>query len=96
LEKQLSSQAAAALAPLAGRIAETPDLLRWADAVDTAARRAALLVCGDLAAAVRMASAEPTRPGGPRAVDKVRDLLVYSVSPPYFAARRHLDVTVSD
>lgn len=95
LRSGLSPQSTAALAALAGRLGDAPDVVRWIDAVDRAARRAALLICGDLAAALRMASAEPTHAGGPRAVDKVRDLLVYSVSPPYFAARRHLDVTVA-
>jgi tetratricopeptide (TPR) repeat protein len=95
LHRHLSPDATAKLPALVARLGEAPDLPRWTKAVDTAARRAALLVCGDLAAALRMASAEPTHPGGPRAADKVRDLLVYSVSPAYFAARRHLNVMVA-
>jgi hypothetical protein len=57
--------------------------------------RAGLLVCGELAAAARMASTEPAHPGGLRPADKVRDLIVYSVSPTYFAARRHLSLQVA-
>jgi tetratricopeptide (TPR) repeat protein len=94
MQKQLSPRALGALPGLISRLPEAPDVQRWANSVDTAARRAALLVCGELAAAVRMAGAEPVRPGGPRPVERARDLLLYSVSPAYFAARRHLNVTV--
>ncbi|HEX9103557.1 MAG TPA: hypothetical protein VF997_15200, partial [Polyangia bacterium] len=65
------------------------------DAVDAAARRAGLLVCGELEAAARMVSTEPALPDGQPAREKVRDLVVFSVSPGYFAARRKLGVAVA-
>lgn len=95
MRKRLTPESAALLQGLVGRLGERPSLGRWRDAVDAAARRAGLLVCGELEAAARMVSTEPVLPDGPRAKDKVRDLVVFSVSPGYFAARRRLGVTVA-
>jgi hypothetical protein len=64
-------------------------------AVDATARRGGLLVCGELAAAARMVASEPAPPTGPRPIEKVRDLVAYSVSPAYFAARRHIGVAIT-
>jgi tetratricopeptide (TPR) repeat protein len=95
IKKRLTPQATEALAGLIARLPDKPDLQRWRNAVDAAGRRAGLLVCGDLAAATAVISAEPALTGSPRNADKVRDLVIYSVSPDYFAARRHLGVTVT-
>lgn len=95
IEQRLGPHNHAILAGLARRLSGPLDLARWMHAVDAAARRAALLVCGDLAAAARMVAAEPAVPGGPRSMDKVRDLVAYSVSSGYFAARRHIGVAIS-
>jgi golgin subfamily B member 1 len=80
---------------LVGRLDERPNLVRWREAVNAAARRAGLLVCGELEAAARMVSTEPALLDGPTAKDHVRDLVVFSVSPGYFAARQKLGVTVA-
>lgn len=95
IQKRLTHQAIEALHGLVARLGERPSLRRWRDGVDTAARRAGLLVCGELEAAMRMVSSEPVLPDGPSARDKVRDLVVFSVSPGYFSARRHLGVSIA-
>jgi len=95
IEKRLSPEGAHILRQLVERLPERPDLLRWKGAVDTAARRAGLLVCGELSAAASMLSSETAAPGGVRPADKVRELVRYAVSRNYFAARRHLGVNVA-
>jgi hypothetical protein len=95
MRKRLTPHAAELLPGLVGRLGGVPPLSRWRDAVDAAARRAGLLVCGELAAAAHMVESEPVLPDGPRPRDKVRDLVVFSVSPGYFAARKKLGVSVA-
>jgi hypothetical protein len=95
MKKRVGPQTREALGDLVRRLTERPNLARWRDAVDTAARRAGLLVCGELEAAARMVSTEPVLPDGPRPRDKVQDLVVFSVSPAYFATRRKLGVAVA-
>jgi hypothetical protein len=94
IERRLSPQSAELLAGLFGRLSRTPDLARWRQSVDNTARRAGLLICGELAAATSMVASEPVQPGAPRPAKRIQDLVVYSVSPGYFAARRHLGVNV--
>jgi tetratricopeptide (TPR) repeat protein len=94
MERRLTPQTKTLLSGLVERLAARPDLGRWRNAVDTAARRAALLVCGELESAARMVAAEPILPDGPKAKDKVRDLVLFSISPGYFAARRKLGLAV--
>jgi hypothetical protein len=94
MKKRLTPQAAEALPGLVARLGDRPNLGRWRDSVDATARRAGLLVCGELEAAARMVASEPVLPDGPRSRDKVRDLVVFSVSPGYFAARKKLGVTI--
>ena len=93
MQKRLARGAEEPLRALVARLPERPDLARWRSAVDLAAHRAGLLVCGELAAAARMLSTES---GGPRLRphQRVHELVAYSVSPAYFAARQHLGVTV--
>jgi hypothetical protein len=76
------------------RLPEKPDLAGWRNAVDAAAQRAGLLVSGDLAATARMISSEAATVSAQRPTQRVQELVAYSVSPAYFAARRHLQVTV--
>jgi tetratricopeptide (TPR) repeat protein len=95
IQKRLTPQTQELLSQLVARLPERPDLLRWRNAVDSTARRAGLLICGELAAAGSMIASEPAHPAGPRPADKVRELVVYSVSASYFAARRHLGVNVA-
>ncbi|HSD91104.1 MAG TPA: tetratricopeptide repeat protein, partial [Kofleriaceae bacterium] len=89
LQKRITRSTGEAVLALLERLPERPDLVRWRNAVDAAAQRAGLLVSGDLAATARMAASETQRP-----TQRVQDLVAYSVSPAYFATRRHLQVTV--
>lgn len=90
LQRRTPRPAVEALSALAARLPEAPDLSRWRAAVEAASRRAGLCVSGELAASARMLPGEGARTGGRGA-----DLVAYSVSPGYFAVRRHLGVTVA-
>ena len=79
------------IAALVARLPEQPDLAQWRNAVDAAAQRAGLLVCGELAAAARMLATD----GRSRPQPRVHELVAYSVSPAYFAARQHLGIAVA-
>lgn len=70
------------------------DLDGWCLAVDEAARRTTLVVSGDLELAARSVAAEGARPGGPKATELIRDLVIYSVSEAHFEIRRKLGTTV--
>jgi hypothetical protein len=94
LQRRLTRATGETLLTLVKRLPEKPDLSTWRNAVDAAAQRAALLVSGDLAATARMISSEPAGTSTQRPTQRVQELVAYSVSPAYFAARRHLQVTV--
>ncbi|HVJ14141.1 MAG TPA: protein kinase [Polyangiaceae bacterium] len=70
------------------------DLKRWIAAVDLAADRSGLLLCHDLEIACNLIRAEGTQSGLADPVSRSRDLLIYSVSPEYFAARERLGVNI--
>ncbi len=93
LQKRATRPVTEALAALASRLPEPPDLARWRAAVDATAQRAGLLVSGELAASARMLSSDAALAGRPS--QRVADLVGYSVSPGYFAVRRHLGVAVA-
>ncbi|KAB2911170.1 MAG: tetratricopeptide repeat protein, partial [Kofleriaceae bacterium] len=61
------------------------DLATWGHAVDGTSHRAGFVVCGDLEVASRMVSAEPVTVGGPQVKDKIKELVLYSISEEYFA-----------
>ena len=71
------------------------DLAKWGHAVDAAAHRAGFVVCGDLATAARMIAAEPAVIGGPRVKDKVKELVLFSISEELFAIRAQLGLTIA-
>jgi len=95
LQKRATRSATEALAQLASRLPEAPDLARWRAAVDATAQRVGLLVSGELAATARMLSSDAALAGAGRPSQRVADLVGYSVSPSYFAVRRHLGVAVA-
>jgi golgin subfamily B member 1 len=70
------------------------DLTRWGYAVEATAHRVGFLLCGDLEVAAKMVSMEPMQVGGPQAKDKVRELVLYSISEDYFAVRQHLGTII--
>ena len=72
------------------------DVKRWAAAVELTSYRVGLLLCHDLRIAGQMISQEQSMLGsamGPR--DKIKELVLYSISEDYFAARRAIGVQVS-
>jgi tetratricopeptide (TPR) repeat protein len=70
------------------------NLSKWSNAVDLTAHRIGFLISGDLEVAARMVSLEPVVVGGPQVKDKVKELVLYSISEDYFKARSHLGTTI--
>ncbi|MGH7283348.1 MAG: hypothetical protein ACRELY_17615, partial [Polyangiaceae bacterium] len=70
------------------------DLKRWMQAVEISASRAGLLLCGDLEIARKIISAEPQLPGDLSPTEKMKELIVFSVSEQYFALRKTLGIAV--
>ena len=70
------------------------DLARWAHAVDATAYRLGFVICGDLEVAARLVSADPVLVGGPQPKDKIKELVLFSISPEYFAIRKQLGLQI--
>lgn len=77
-------------------LSEAPEvnLARWGHAVDATSYRLGFVVCGDLEVAVHLVSQDPVVVGGPQVKDKVKELVLYSVSEEYFAVRKQLGLTI--
>ncbi len=67
---------------------------RWNQAVEYTACRAGLLLCGDLEIAKKIIAQEAQIPGGLTPQDKLKDLLLFSVSVEYCALRKALGVAI--
>jgi tetratricopeptide (TPR) repeat protein len=70
------------------------DLKRWMQAVEITACRAGLLLCADLEIAKKIIAAEPQLPGDLPPPEKVKELLIFSVSEQYFSLRKTLGIAV--
>jgi hypothetical protein len=70
------------------------NLAKWGHAVDATSHRAGFVVCGDLEVAARMVSAEPVAVGGPQVKDKIKELVLYSISEDYFTVRGQMGLTI--
>jgi tetratricopeptide (TPR) repeat protein len=70
------------------------DLKRWLQAIEITASRAGLLLCADLEIAKKIIAAEPQMPGDLPPAEKMKELLVFSVSEQYFALRKALGIAV--
>jgi hypothetical protein len=70
------------------------DITRWVGAMQRSQLRAGLLIGGDLRAALNFIAREPAREHSLSRTLEVEELLRYSVSDDYFAARRMLGVGV--
>lgn len=66
----------------------------WRSATDLTANRVGLILCNDLEAAARAIATETATTSGLPVKERLRDLLAYAASEPYFAVRRHLGLTV--
>jgi hypothetical protein len=67
----------------------------WSQSVDLTACRAGLLLCGDLAIARKILGSEPQLPGDLTPADKLRELVLFSVSDDYAALRAALGLAVA-
>jgi hypothetical protein len=70
------------------------NIKRWNQAVEQTACRAGMLVCGDLEIAKKIIGAEPQLPGDLTPQEKMKDLLIYSVSENYSQLRKALGIAV--
>jgi hypothetical protein len=70
------------------------DLKAWGFAVEATGHRVGFILSGDLEVSARLISQEPVVVGGPQAKDKIKELVLYSVSEDYFAVRQQLGVTI--
>ena len=71
------------------------DIKKWMNAVEFSACRAGFLICNDLAIAARMIQALPPMGAleiGPK--DRIHDLVLFSVSEPYFRLREALGIQI--
>jgi golgin subfamily B member 1 len=68
------------------------NLKRWLQGVDASASRAGLVLCADLEVAKKILGSEPQMPGDLPPADKLKELLVFSVSKKYFALRKTLGI----
>jgi hypothetical protein len=97
LEAKMTPHALAELRPLVQRLAKAKreaDLQRWCNAVDATGQRAGFVACDDLETAARLISVEPHVFGAPPAKERIKDLILYSISPDYFAVRRALGLEI--
>jgi tetratricopeptide (TPR) repeat protein len=72
------------------------DLKRWVAAVDLTADRAGLIAAHDLDMAVRVIRASDEAASSVSVEERVKELVLYSVSPSYFEVRKRLGVSVDD
>ncbi|MCS6900497.1 MAG: tetratricopeptide repeat protein, partial [Myxococcales bacterium] len=70
------------------------NLKKWIQGVELTAARAGLLLCSELDIARKIISAESQLPGDLNPADKIKELLLYSVSSKYFEARKVIGVTI--
>jgi len=71
------------------------DIKRWMQATEITALRAGLLLCDDVETAVRMTqqiASESTADLAPR--DKVKEIVIYSISESYFRLREQLGIQI--
>jgi hypothetical protein len=71
------------------------NLTKWGHAVEATSHRAGFVVCGDLEVAARMVSAEPVTVDEPQVKDKIKELVLYSISDEYFTVRTQLGLTIT-
>jgi hypothetical protein len=70
------------------------DLVKWGNAVEATAHRVGFILCGDLEVAAKMVSMEPAQVGGPQAKEKIKELVLYSISEDYFSVRSQLGTVI--
>jgi tetratricopeptide (TPR) repeat protein len=71
------------------------NLARWLAAVELTASRVGLIACNDLEVAAKMVSSEPATVGSLPPKERVKELVLYSVSEEYFVVRDQLGLTIA-
>jgi tetratricopeptide (TPR) repeat protein len=71
------------------------NLKRWAQCVETTAARAGLLLAGDLDVAKRVIASQPQLPGDLTPQERLKELMVFSVSDNYFTLRSQLGLQIN-
>ncbi|HMJ10669.1 MAG TPA: hypothetical protein VK524_04635, partial [Polyangiaceae bacterium] len=70
------------------------NIKRWNQTVELTACRAGLVVCGDLDIAKKIIAAEPQLPGDLSPAEKMKELLLFSVSEHYAQLRKALGIAI--
>lgn len=70
------------------------NIKRWVQASELTQLRAGLLVCGDLAIARKIITLEPAAPGDLTPEEKIKELLLFSVSEHYAQLRNALGIAI--
>ena len=98
MQKRMPPHALEQLAAVVQRFIQAApeiNLAKWGHAVDAVSYRAGFIVSGDLEVAARMVSAEPVTVGGPQVKDKIKELVLYSISEEFFAVRAQMGLTIA-
>ena len=67
---------------------------KWSQGVDLTSHRAALVVSGELALVMQLIQQEANTTGGLTHTQKAKELILYAVSPAYFALRKQLGLAI--
>jgi tetratricopeptide (TPR) repeat protein len=70
------------------------DVAKWGHAVDAASHRVGFALCGSLEIAARAIAAEPVVVGGPTVRDKVREVVLFSISEELFSIRSQMGLAI--
>lgn len=70
------------------------NLNKWLMGVELTSNRVGFVLCNDLEVAAKMVSTEPAAIGGLPPKEKVKELVLYSVSEEYFRVRNDLGLTI--
>jgi tetratricopeptide (TPR) repeat protein len=70
------------------------DLNKWLLGVELTANRVGFIICNDLQCAATAVSTEPATMGGLPPKEKVKELILYSISEEYFRVRAELGLTI--
>lgn len=70
------------------------DMSKWVRAVELTSHRAGFIIANDLSLAAGFIESEPSTNGGMMSNDKIKELMMYAVSPQYFELRKLLGITI--
>jgi hypothetical protein len=97
LQAGITGQAKDHLARVVGKLLQSGralDLKRWVAGVDLTADRAGMIVCHDLETAAEIIKASDEASSAVPGQERLKELVLYAVSEPYFQVRRKLVITI--